>query len=234
MKYTKTSFLLQRPQGIRLWFEFLKLAHEDSRPEVKKALKDHADYYQPWGDVRGQKFDAWWKEHAVLFTESEGLELLTDAPTTLKLGHLYLAIPTSRSLTKTMADIKAVLSEALKSAQAVSRKHKTKIGARYRLSEGAEVRVNTLQADLVVYRDVYLKLSEPRRVNEDLVHRIHAYYAARKRAKRAPSQFGNLEDLKRRSDAALESHIRTLRRSIKRAERLVLNAAKGDFPGRGS
>ena len=41
----------------RLWFEFLKLAKRSQRFRIDEVL------YSPWGDVSGDDFDVWWKDH---------------------------------------------------------------------------------------------------------------------------------------------------------------------------
>ena len=52
-------------QLYRLWFEFLKMALKE--PDLQANLAMSADFYAPWGDVQGQLFDPWWKEHKHLF-----------------------------------------------------------------------------------------------------------------------------------------------------------------------
>jgi hypothetical protein len=61
--------LLLRKESYRLWFEFYKLCCLSTEIRVIKNLEITKDFYKSWGDVRGVKFDDWWKTHQNLFTE---------------------------------------------------------------------------------------------------------------------------------------------------------------------
>ena len=54
-----------RRQQIRLWFEFYKLALDD--PDLAANIASSRDFYAPWGECRGVKFDTWYREHGYLF-----------------------------------------------------------------------------------------------------------------------------------------------------------------------
>ena len=78
---------------------------------------------------------------------------------------------------------------------------------------------------LTVYRDVYLK--HPKARGKALLHEMRALYLNRKQKRFAkiPEQ---LDDTK----GKLEDRMRNLRRYITKAERVMLNVANGQFPGK--
>ena len=69
MELAMKSVLSYRREAYRLWFEYLRVAHESERQDVREALKRSAEFYAPWGDVTNIKFDLWWKEKAHLFED---------------------------------------------------------------------------------------------------------------------------------------------------------------------
>ena len=78
---------------------------------------------------------------------------------------------------------------------------------------------------LSVYRDVHLK--NPKLKGEKLLAATHQYYLGRKNkrwAKVPMALMYNHEDEKVRA-------MRNLRRYIQKAEQVVLNVARGQFPG---
>ena len=75
---------------------------------------------------------------------------------------------------------------------------------------------------LNVYR-VYLQNDNLR--GEELLKKIHAYYLGRKRKPKIPAHL----DFSRLGDSITAQ--RNMRRYIAKANRIVLNVAKGEFPG---
>ena len=51
MELAMKSVLSYRREAYRLWFEYLRVAHESERQDVREALKRSAEFYAPWGDV---------------------------------------------------------------------------------------------------------------------------------------------------------------------------------------
>lgn len=91
-------------QLYRLWFEFLKMAHKE--PDLQANLALSADFYAPWGDVQGQLFDPWWKEHKHLFGQTyvKEVDRVTAADNVL-----YVAIPLNQPASRSLVDVKELI-----------------------------------------------------------------------------------------------------------------------------
>jgi len=94
----------------------------------------------------------------------------------------------------------------------------------YRLREGAEPKLLAVREMLTVYRDVYLKNKDLR--GTDLLEKVHVFYLGRKRRAKVPTPL--LPDKYGDKSVAM----RNMRRYISKAERVMLNVANGQFPGK--
>ena len=97
--------------------------------------------------------------------------------------------------------------------------------ASYRLSEGSEPKLDAVREMLSVYRDVYLK--NPQLRGEKLLQATHKYYLGRKNKRWAKVPMALMYD----TDGDKMRAMRNLRRYIQKAELVVLNVARGQFPG---
>jgi hypothetical protein len=95
--------------------------------------------------------------------------------------------------------------------------------SQYRLTAGAEPRLSALRETLNVYR-VYFDNSNLR--GNKLLEQVHAYYRGRKRKSQIPAHL----DFSRLRDSIAAQH--NVCRYIVRAECIILNVAKGEFPGK--
>ena len=79
-------------EKIRLWFSFLRLAHESTDPAVVANLKNASQIYDAWGDYRNTSFSKFWIEHRKLFRTVSSVRRMTsgDEPDD---SALFLAIP---------------------------------------------------------------------------------------------------------------------------------------------
>ena len=212
----------QRKQPARLWFEFYKLAlvNEKLQAEVKRSK----DFYKPWGDITGVKFDPWFEEHKNLFVDQLSVELTEVMPTQNNQDLLYLTIPKSWSLTKILNEVKVKL-EGKVGLVTYGKKHKTLSKSAFAIPAGKELKTTNMNFALVVYKDIYLQLGQPP-INREFMSKVHEYYKSRPRKNKIPASMGfkglNVNE---------ESVLRNLRRYIKKAKLLELNVAKGVFPG---
>jgi hypothetical protein len=55
--------------GVKLWFEYLKLAYQSDDLEVQSALNKSKTRYAKWGDIGELDFNEWWDTHRGLFEE---------------------------------------------------------------------------------------------------------------------------------------------------------------------
>jgi hypothetical protein len=118
----------------------------------------------------------------------------------------------------------------LKQSTLRSRSTKTKAipVSKYQFTIGTEFRSQRNNDVLLIYRDVYLKNGKPP-INNKFIQKIKEFYEGRRSKKynKLPIVFASF-DPKTENDTI----IRNCRRYIKDAEKLILAAAKGDFPGR--
>jgi hypothetical protein len=213
-----------RREAYRLWFEYLRVARSSSLTRVREALKQSAPFYAAWGDISTAKFDHWWKKKAYLFEEKYSVHRLSAGEPPSNADSLIVEIPLTRSPTELIKDVKALIQEAFAAQTRAMKKSKKAPTSAYRLTEGAEPKLLAVREMLTVYRDVYLKNKELR--GADLLEKVHAHYLARKRRAKVPTPL--LYDKYGDKSVAM----RNMRRYITKAERVMLNVAKGQFPGK--
>ena len=80
----------------------------------------------------------------------------------------------------------------------------------------------------MIYRDVFLKNDRPP-INTKFLEKVKKFYETRRatKFKKVPVSFASFDPTDEN-----EGIVRTCRRYIKDAEKLMLAAAKGDFPGK--
>lgn len=209
-------------QPFRLWFEFYKLALNN--PDLKSEIKQSHDFYKPWGNIEGVRFDDWYMANKHLFADQLAITVSDKPSDNHDPEYLHLKIPKSWSITKTLKELKTHLDG--KVGQIIAgKKHKNAPKALYRITHGKELKTTNMNFSLVVYRDVYLKLGKPP-INQAFIDEVHKFYKSRKRNTKIPSTMGFEGNIIHK-----DSVERTLRRYIQKAKLLEKNAAIGVFPG---
>jgi hypothetical protein len=220
-------------EAIRLWFEFLKRAHHADGVVV------NTSHYKAWGDVANAKFERWWKQHSeLLFPKRKvvvGQRDLSDS------GMVNIAVPRDLTPTEAANQVREVLR-----AHYAAVGHSPKPQRTYQLTSGAEIKVTALRAYLVTY-DANRKLSavlglqqvpaklllaEVRRV---YLAKTHRWRHTKRKVESLPSALaGEIKYLADKGEVTTSGDDtgaeRAVRRYLKIANRLVANAAKGDFP----
>jgi hypothetical protein len=225
METRSKATLAARKEAYRLWFEYLKVAIQSPDKKVKSALLVSEPYYRPWQMAGAAKFDSWWADHQSLFDEKYIVRELAHGEMAMDPNALLLEVPLTQSPTILTRKVKAIIQAAYERRAKTERKGKTKATAYYHMTEGAEPKLDAVREMLSIYRDVYLK--NPKLRGEKLLEAVHKYYLNRKNKKWAkiPMPFlpGPYEDKER--------VLRNIRRYIQKAETVVLNVARGQFPG---
>ena len=216
--------LAYRREAYRLWFEYLRVARGSSATRVREALKKSAPFYAPWGDISTVKFDHWWKEKGSLFEDKYIVHRLVAGEQPSNPESLIIEIPLTRSPSMLIKDVKILIQEAFAAQARGMKKSKKAPTAAYKLTEGAEPKLLAVREMLTVYRDVYLKNKGLR--GTDLLEKVYTFYLGRKRRTKAPTpllynEYGD-------NSVAM----RNMRRYITKAERVMLNVADGEFPGK--
>lgn len=222
---TKSNLAAQK-RAFRLWFEYLKVALQSTDKDVKAALNVSKPYYAPWEMDKATGFDSWWKSHAHLFEEKYTVRELIAGERPADPEALIIEIPLTQSPTILTRKVKAIIQTAHDSRLKKSKKTKTKPSAYYKLSEGSEPKFDAIREMLSIYRDVYLKDRSLR--GDKLLEATHNYYLKRKnkRYAKVPMAFQHGGSNSNKIGA-----MRNLRRYIQKAEKVVLNVARGQFPG---
>jgi hypothetical protein len=145
-------------QKIRLWFDFLRLAHQSSDPLLISNLKKSKDKYAPWDDYINMSFTKWWATHKSLFRNVSILRKLTTSDQIDDLA-MYLVIPFTYAPTTVGKIVQRMYDEEQTRRNAVKRKVKKVYGGEFGLS------TDDFQASQFVYyyrftKDVYLPLNQ--------------------------------------------------------------------------
>jgi hypothetical protein len=228
MERAMKTALSHRREAYRLWFEYLRLAHRSSKPNMQAALKQSASFYAPWGNVVETKFDDWWKEHGHLFEDKYAVRRLKAGERPIDPQAIIVEIPLTQSKSVLIKRVAEIIGE-LPPAQQASMKSKKNPTAQFQLTAGAEPKLKAVREMLTVYRDVYLKNQNVR--GKRLLDAVERHYLGRKdkRWAKIPKAL-NLDANANEKD--IFDVLRNMRRYITKAERVMINVANGEFPGR--
>ncbi len=218
----------RRKEQYRLWFEFLKLAHQSDKPIIQQALKASAEFYSPWEIDKHEKFDDWWKDKSNLFNDTLEVRKLEAGALPDTPECLVVQIPLNRTQSELLAAVRKVLAQHYDDIGKTSRKNRALATSAYGLTGKGEMKTDAVRETLSVYRDV--KLKNPASLKgKKLLAAIHDYYLKRRNKKWAvvplPLQYDpeSEEDLRRA--------LRNMNRYLTNAESILLNVAQGEFPG---
>jgi hypothetical protein len=221
--------LAHKREAYRLWFEYLRTAHKDPRLEVQAALMRSQAFYEPWGDVTNAEFYEWWKDKGHLFEDKYVVRQLAAGELPTDPEALIVEIPLRQSASVLKKRVGELIREAVAKLPKSSNKAAKSPTAKYKLSKGAEPKVEPLNQMLTVYRDVYLK--HPKARGKQLLVALEQNYLGRKQKRHAnvPKVFVIPADAK---SEKLDLVLRNVNRYISKAETIVLNVAGGEFPGK--
>lgn len=228
---TKHPLVKSPRQHIRLWFEFYKMALNE--PALTKEIRRSRAFYAPWGDVSVVSFTKWWKEKSSLFGETRVVEV---SKITKYESVIYVSVPLNQAVTAILSQIKRIIEQRQgeRRQQRGVTSTKTKKGGfgRYHLTPGVEFRGKPVNEALIIYRDIYMRMGKPP-INSAFASAVFQFFDKRPRSNWTPYILATPPEPDRRGIIQYtESQLRSLRRYVKRAESLMLAAAKGDFPGR--
>jgi len=220
--------LLIRREHWRQWFEFYKLALASADPGVRERLAKSAKFYERWGDVRGEKFDAWWKSHAYLFEGTTQVHVLKEGELPRQMDSLVVEIPLNQSPTKLLAAVRLLIEEQFARKNYVKRKGRTTLSTPFRLSDNAEPKLAAIRERLTFYRDIYLR--NPGIRGRELLVAIQRHYTSRKRSNKVPMAIraSSFES----SSGDYVRAMRNVRRYVHDARAIIVNVAGGQFPGK--
>ena len=221
-----------KKQQIRLWFECLQICLDDET--YKENLASSSDFYAEWGNIRGLRFDDWWKEHKYLFEESYVSEVsrVSNNPNTIT-----LSIPVNEKISTILKDVKRIVeqrqNDRLEELGIDSSLLKSKGigGGKYKFAQ-KEIKGKFHYINLEVYK-IFLKLNKPP-INREFLINVRKEFEGRHRSKLSKNiiwipQLSDFETTYR-TNGDVEDIIRTVRRGIKGVEKTLLNVSNGRFP----
>lgn len=217
----------------RLWFEYLRLARSNPKlgskeaAQLKSALAASAAFYEPWGNIDKVRFDTWWKDHRHLFEDTERVRRLRrgEQPP-LDPDILVIQIPLTQSSTTLLREIRAIVDDAFAELNRAKTKSKRQAQSKFGPTKGSEPKLLAVRESLTVYRDVISKKPDLR--GQKQLDAVRAFYKARKNKKWAKIP-APLSDVGYGGDARAQ---RNLLRYKDRAEAIMMNVARGEFPGK--
>lgn len=217
--------LAAQKRAYRLWFEYLRVARQSTKKEIKSALIAFSGAYRDWHMDEAKDFNSWWKEHSHLFEEKYFIRSLHAGEIPSDPEALILEIPLTQSPTILTKTVKTFIQEAFSARETQERKSKKKATAHYKLTKDSEPKLDAVREMLSIYRDVYLK--NPSSKGRQLLDHVHHYYKSRKNQyKKIPMPFQH------QGGDDEQRALRNLNRYIHKAEKIVLNVARGEFPGK--
>lgn len=220
--YDNQPEIKDRKQKVRLWFEFYKLALQDST--LTDLVNESREYYANWGDVTDIKFDPWWADHKHLFPPVE-VQVINGKQAPNTAHTLSVAIPLNQALHQTIKQ----LTELVKQAQKQDAESDSSTYAFTKSSFNGKL-VNQI---LELYR-YYLQANKPPINGKFVTGYIEDYLKPKKRQKWVPEVFKEIYgDYVRGSVLTnTDSFRKSLTRYIKTADNLKRAAAEGKFPGK--
>lgn len=230
MRKPKDNPFVWRKDLYRIWFEFYKLAFVSRDPVIRDSVQKSKSFYAPWGDVREQSFDAWWRTHSHLFTEAT-VKVIDDMSQRQTDWSVVVEIPLNQSSRVLVSRVKEIIDFELKRQS--QRLHKTPkkkvvLTKTFMPTRGAEnysePKVAVLREVLNIYKNVYRP--SPNLRGKKLLSEVHSYYNSRKVNKTIPASIAN-----RRTASERTLSLRNLRRWISWARQIESNVARGEFPG---
>ena len=250
----------RKVEPYRLWFEFLKLAHQDPDLEVDR------EFYADWGDVENLTFNRWWAGSTWrdLFSIDTSVRIVKSSEKLPKDDpSLLVRVPLGRNPKQTLEDLRQLLEE-----HEAGVRFATQPTGRFSLSKNAEkgfLNQNTLMSARVMYRmyAAWLNHSKKDRLRrtEAAASEVYDWATAwnqqikEKGWKRQPTYLPfcfetwvngwlrlgknnkerqrNYEPTHADADAnPVEVARLQVQRYISRSRKLAANVARGEFPGR--
>lgn len=223
-----------RKQHIRLWFEFLKLAHQD--PALQENLKKSAEFYAPWGDVTSTLFDPWWAEHKHLFGDDRVMEV---SKASQHPNLITIQVPLNVAVSTTLKEVKRLIEERQEEklrelgVDPSARKSKVVGFSKYELNAGPEFSGKTYNGILLMYR-YWVELGRPKPINDDVIDALRAKFDSRPQNKTSDRPGFTLQGRdtpdKKRNLRYGDEIVRQYRRFLSKGQSVCLNVSRSRFP----
>ena len=223
-----------RKQHIRLWFEFLKLAHRD--PDLQENLELSKEFYAPWGDVTTTLFDPWWKDHKYLFGDDRVLEVqrVSRHP-----NLMTIQVPLNVAVSTTIKEVKRLIEERQTQKlqelgiNVSSRKSKVVGFSKYELNAGPEFSGKAYNGILLMYR-YWVELGRPKPINDEVIDALREKFDERPMNTTSDRPNFTLQDKdvpdKKKNLRYDDDIVRQYRRFISKGQSICSNVSMARFP----
>ena len=221
-----------KKQHIRLWYECLQICHAHDKYAAN--LKSSQAFYEEWGNVRGIKFDDWWKTRKHLFEDLYVREVtrLSKSPNTIT-----LSIPINEKISTILTDVKLIVEKhQLKRLNELGldpsklKSKRQKVG-KYAFSQ-SEIKGTFHYINLEIYK-IYLNLNKPP-INRQFLIGVRQALDARERSnlKRSILNLPSMSDFEKHytKNVDLLDTTRSIRRGIAGVQKTLVNVSNGKFP----
>lgn len=221
-----------KKQHIRLWYECLQICHAHDKYAAN--LKSSQAFYEEWGNVRGIKFDDWWKTRKHLFEDLYVREVtrLSKSPNTIT-----LSIPINEKISTILTDVKLIVEKhQLKRLDELGLdpsklKSKSQKVGKYAFSQ-SEIKGTFHYINLEIYK-IYLNLNKPP-INRQFLIGVRQALDARERSnlKRSILNLPSMSDFEKHytKNVDLLDTTRSIRRGIAGVQKTLVNVSNGKFP----
>ncbi len=205
----------------RLWFYALQLAHRVD------GLKINKKFYKEWGDVENTDFSKWWSKHwRDLFAVNIGVRQIEnedDYKVSVDENSMIVRIPLNQHWSKTESELKTILKTIPVKDRELGKFH---------LTNSKRLDRNAIRLSLKVFEhklDGY-NLYE----TSEKITKWFDSWSDKKRKVTYPSSLYNVGKQLERGEKVdpTGGDYRSASRIRKRGERLVVNVANGEFPGK--
>lgn len=215
----KKKPLVADKELFRLWYEFYRLALNSNDKVVQNAVKKSKSFYADWNVDVSEAFDPWWAKHRHLFEQNQFVRVLSDI-SDKSAGTIVLEIPIHKARTEVLAEIRAILPSVLPARPARN-------GAKYLPTETRGVKRDSLRIMLDLQRRIF---SNELLKGEKLTSRVIKFFEHdryKRKANRVPASF--FIDT---YSGITDNVDRNIRRYRQKVQKLILNVANGEFPGK--
>ena len=207
-----------------LWYEFYRLALTSQDKEVQKALSKSRGFYAEWGTDVSIHFDDWWRTHRLLFHDQSRIRLHSIGEPRSE-SCFYVEVPRGKSLTELIADFRELLNKELPRS---GKGRKLPPPHRFAPTEIQGVKRDSLRVMLDLQKNIFSIGDLKGRALTERVIKFFSSERYKRKQNEIPQSFrlliGNLDHL--------DEADRNIRRYRQKAKKLILNVARGEFPGR--
>ena len=215
--------LIADKEIFRLWYEYYKLVLKSDDKEIQKALKKSAAFYLEWGTDANVHFDDWWITHQHMFKDDDKVKLVTSGEKKDE-NHLFISVPKGRPIELILEEFTAILKTEFKDRQ----KRLQLPFHKYSPTEiqGFKRETTRLHLELqkYVFNDTSLK-------GELLFQRVMKFFSG-ERFKRKPNEVPEPFQYDKLAVGDNQFAQRNIRRYRQRSRNILMNVAKGVFPGK--